>query len=292
MPKSNSQQKSTPRRPHPPPASGGGMERSGRHCLGEGPARRPWEQSEGAFLKLWESKEKLTCLNTLPAVRKTKGLRNSREEPARPRWRKEAGGREGANSAPEKPPSPTLQTGPRFYLKTSWDATVGARWGPAGKRRAAPGRVRASLWLPELLRPGKTQHAGATESALLWRTRKLEPHSTQGLLHVEQPGAWAVQMGKAETPLYGASPVWPQHGECYPHTEMSVCSALPAPQQDWTELANLNKRSPPPTCARAEIRHRRDSKQKPNKQRESLQKGPVQWIKIPEGNTNYTGRGL
>ena len=33
-------------------------------------------------------------------------------------------------------------------------------------------------------------------------------------------------------------------------------------------------------------------KQKPNKQREPLQKGPVQKIKIPVVNTNYTGRGL
>ena len=43
---------------------------------------------------------------------------------------------------------------------------------------------------------------------------------------------------------------------------------------------------------RAEIRHGRDGKQKPNKQRELLQKGPVQQIKIPEGNTDYTRRGL
>ena len=46
----------------------------------------------GSFFKLWDSKEKLTGPNTLPAVRKTKGLRNSREEPAHPRRRKEAGG--------------------------------------------------------------------------------------------------------------------------------------------------------------------------------------------------------
>ena len=39
------------------------------------------------FFKLWESKEKLTGPNTLPAVPKTKGLRNSREEPAHPRSR-------------------------------------------------------------------------------------------------------------------------------------------------------------------------------------------------------------
>ena len=58
-----------------------------------------------------------------------------------------------------------------------------------GKGAPHPGRGRASLWLPEPLRPGKTQNAGATESTLLWRTRKLEPHSTQGPLHIEQPGA-------------------------------------------------------------------------------------------------------
>ena len=41
-----------------------------------------------------------------------------------------------------------------------------------------------------------------------------------------------------------------------------------------------------------EIRHRKEGKQKPNKQREVLQKGPVQQIKIPEGNTDYIRRGL
>ena len=32
--------------------------------------------------------------------------------------------------------------------------------------------------------------------------------------------------------------------------------------------------------------------QKPNKQREPLQKGPVQQIKIPVDNIDYTGRDL
>ena len=41
----------------------------------------------GSFFKLRDSKEKLTCPNTLPVVLKTKGLRNSREEPAHPHWR-------------------------------------------------------------------------------------------------------------------------------------------------------------------------------------------------------------
>ena len=58
-----------------------------------------------------------------------------------------------------------------------------------GKGAPHPGRVRPSPWLSELLRLGKTQHAGATESTLLWSTRNLELHSTQGLPHIEQPGA-------------------------------------------------------------------------------------------------------
>ena len=58
-----------------------------------------------------------------------------------------------------------------------------------GKGEPHPGRLRPRLWLPEPLRWGKAQNPGATESALLWRTRKLEPHSTQGPLHIEQPGA-------------------------------------------------------------------------------------------------------
>ena len=41
-----------------------------------------------------------------------------------------------------------------------------------------PGRVHpSSSRLPELLRPGKEQKAGPTESALLWNTQKLEQHA-------------------------------------------------------------------------------------------------------------------
>ena len=57
-----------------------------------------------------------------------------------------------------------------------------------GKGTPLPGRVRPSPWLPEPLRLGKAQNTGTTESALLWSTRKLEPHSAQGPLHIEQPG--------------------------------------------------------------------------------------------------------
>ena len=45
----------------------------------------------GLFLNCGRA-EKLTGWNTPSAVRKTKGLRNYREEQPHPRWRKEAGG--------------------------------------------------------------------------------------------------------------------------------------------------------------------------------------------------------
>ena len=93
-----------------------------------------------------------------------------------------------------------------------------------------PGRVcPLSSWLPELLGPGKAQNAGPTESELLWNTQKLEPHPTQGPLHIEQPGS---SVDGKHTSVSEANPVWPEHCECYPHTAISVCSAPPSPQHD------------------------------------------------------------
>ena len=65
------------------------------------------------------------------------------------------------------------------------------RLGPRrGEGAPHPGRVcPSSSWWPEMLRPGKAQNAGPTESAYLWNTRKLEPHARQGPLHIEQMGA-------------------------------------------------------------------------------------------------------
>ena len=62
-------------------------------------------------------------------------------------------------------------------------------WGRGGEKAHRTGESARQARLPELLRPGKAQNAGPTKSALLWRTRKLEPHATQGPLHIEQPGA-------------------------------------------------------------------------------------------------------
>ena len=74
----------------------------------------------GSFLKLWDSKEKLTGRNTPLAVRKTKGLRNSREEPAHPHWRKEAGGEGKRQTQPQRShPLPHCKQAPGSYLKTS-----------------------------------------------------------------------------------------------------------------------------------------------------------------------------
>ena len=59
-----------------------------------------------------------------------------------------------------------------------------------GIRHTAHGEsVPVKLLAAELLGQGKAQNAGPTESALLWNTRKLEPHAMQGPLHIEQPGA-------------------------------------------------------------------------------------------------------
>ena len=79
--------------------------------------------------------------------------------------------------------------GPTFIIVKKW-------WGQCRRKlRLGPQRgedVRpSSSWLPELLGLGKAQNSGATESALLWNTRKLELHAKQGMLHVEQLGAWA-----------------------------------------------------------------------------------------------------
>ena len=143
----------------------------------------------GSSFKLWESKEELTGRNTPPAVRKTKGLRNSREEPTHPRWRKEAGGGERGKLSPREATPSHPANRPRVLSEDFLRPDRRRALGPRREKARRAGERAPSLWLPEPLRPGKAQHAGATESALLWRTQKLEPHSTQGPLHIEQPGA-------------------------------------------------------------------------------------------------------
>ena len=86
---------------------------------------------EGAFFKLWVSKEELTSPNTLPAVRKTMELRNSREEPAASvGGRRQGGGERGKLSPREATPSHTADR-PRFLSKDFprfWMVDIGC-WG-------------------------------------------------------------------------------------------------------------------------------------------------------------------
>ena len=78
MPKSNSQQKSTPdARTRHQQEGADGEEQAALLRVRTGP--KALRAVGGSSFKLWESEEKLTSWNTPPAVRKTKGLRNSRE---------------------------------------------------------------------------------------------------------------------------------------------------------------------------------------------------------------------
>ena len=78
-------------------------------------------------LKLWDSKRErqLTGLNTLSAVRRTKGPNKSREElagygPAQPRQRLEAGGRGKGQALPQGPqPLPHCKQASSLQSKTS-----------------------------------------------------------------------------------------------------------------------------------------------------------------------------
>ena len=92
---------------------------------------------------------------------------------------------------PENPPpgGSRLEANSSEQMQAAGTLPAARAGGTEGKGAPHPGKGRPSLWLPGLLRPGKAQNAGATESALLWNTGKLELHSMQGPLHIEQPGA-------------------------------------------------------------------------------------------------------
>ena len=69
------------------------------------------------FVNCGRAREKLTGWNTPPAVRKRKGLRNSREEPPHPRWRKEAGGGARGKLSPREATPSHPANKPRFLSK-------------------------------------------------------------------------------------------------------------------------------------------------------------------------------
>ena len=129
-----------------------------------------------------------------------------------------AGGRgkgKGANSAPRtasphhtanRPPVSNQRLpeilddrrslgGSRLNIRCTHPTGTGGNWGwgRGGEKAPHTWGERGHQAPGCLICSGRGRHinAGATESALLWRTRKLEPHATQGVLHIEQPGAWA-----------------------------------------------------------------------------------------------------
>ena len=120
---------------------------------------------------------------------------------------------------------------PRIDTRRTHPTGARGSWGWAAGEKArrtqesAPVKLLAAWAAPA----GKAQNAGATKSALLWNTRKLEPRAAQGRLPIEQ-----CSRGE-HTPVSGANPVWPEHCECSPHTPVTfVCSAPPSPQHGGT----------------------------------------------------------
>ena len=109
------------------------------------------------------------------------------------------------------------------------------------RSHAAPGESA----LLKLLFPwaeGKAQNAGPTEPAPLWSTQEPEPEQCAG----ESTHPWVGQTQRGRNTARA------------PHIGQWHLPAAPLPPHSTAEQANLNKRPPPPTCVRAEIRHCRD----------------------------------
>ena len=72
-----------------------------------------------SFFKLWDSKEKLIIPKTAGGSQNKGTEKLQRRAGPSPLEVGGSGEGKGANSTPEKPPPPTLQTGPGSYLKNS-----------------------------------------------------------------------------------------------------------------------------------------------------------------------------
>ena len=205
-----------------------------------------------------------------------------------PRGGRRRGEGRGANAAPEPALLPNCKQAPSFWQRppesldgwhppggsrleaSSPEQTQGApgqrgrklRLGPwRGWGAPHPGRERpSSSWPPELL--GRGRHRAQAQLSPRFcggpkngnrtpgRARSLESS-----LEPEQCSTRAVS---------GANPVWPGHCEGSPHRPVAfLCSAPPAPQHHWT--SEPEQETPPPACARAEMRHWRDDRSQINK---------------------------
>ena len=99
---------------------------------------------------------------------------------------------------------------------------------------------------------------------LLWNTGGLEPRAAAGHAPYRTAGSLSSVAGESST--------------------------SPSPQRNRT--SNLNKSPPRPPVSGRKLGTEETGKEKPNKEREPLQKGPVQQIKTPVDNTDYTRRAL
>ena len=196
-------------------------------------------------------------------VRKTKGLRNSREEPAHPRWRKEAGGRGKGQTQPQRShPLPHCKQAPSSYLKNSWDSgwstsatrrvtargqllwtdasrrhpTGGARWVCGGKWRTASGE-RA----PKPLAAWTAQAREGTKRRYN-RIRAFVEYPKTGTAHNAGPAPYkaarslsSVDGESTDTPVRGKPSVAGTQGVLFTHSDICLQRpALPEAGLNWT----------------------------------------------------------
>ena len=119
MPKSNSHEKSNPDARTRRQQEGAKRRGAGGIAYGKDRPEGPESSRREAFFKLWES-GKINRLEHTAGRLQNKGAEKLQRR-AGPSPLEEGGRGEGkgANSAPEKPPPPTRQTGPGPCLKTS-----------------------------------------------------------------------------------------------------------------------------------------------------------------------------
>ena len=252
MPKSNSQQESTPdaRIRH----QKAGAERRGAGSIAQG---KEWAEGPEGNLRelLWDTnlncrtakeREKITA-NTLPAIHRTKGPSKSREglagcRPAQPRRRQEAGEGERGRLGPY-----CAANGPPVFssLKTSWDSG----WSTSAGRVVARHRAHASdlrgqglglgPWRGEGARqaPGcLSRWAGEGAKRRCNRVRALVQYRKTGTAHTTGHAPYRPAGSLSRVERENSTP--------------SPCST--------TELANLNIDHLRPPVSGGKLRHWRD----------------------------------
>ena len=116
----------------------------------------------------------------LPAVHKTKGLRNFREEPAHPRWRQETGGGERGKLSPREATPSHLANRPQFlskdFLRPDRRCALGPRREKACRARGEAAQTSGCLGRsPRREKAHRTQGEAAKTSGCLARTRRVLP---------------------------------------------------------------------------------------------------------------------